>query len=210
MKTVSLTALLLTLGICASAQINAITSKGEAVVLYEDGSWSYLDSLTKGGAGVLVNEKVYVKSKDANFLVESSRFKTGVWINPKEWRFEKAVNNKVAEYEFQKIGGDLYALMITEPHSVSMETLKANALENARLVSPNIKITKEEYRMVNGLKVYAMEMSGAIQRMDFTFLGYYYSNEEGTIQLQVYTGRNLFNENYQDIEQFLNGLVELE
>lgn len=53
-----------------------------------------------------------------------------------------------------------------------------------------------------------MQMSGTIRGMRFTYYGYYYSNSNGTIQLLTYTGENLFPNYLNDIEEFLNGLVE--
>ena len=38
--------------------------------------------------------------------------------------------------------------------------------------------------------------------------GYYYSNENGTIQILTYTGEKLFDKYKEDIELFLNGFVE--
>ena len=87
--------------------------------------------------------------------------------------------------------------------------MKSIAFENAKSAAPDIRIVDEEYRIVNGTKVLMIQMSGTIQGIKFTYYGYYYSNENGTIQLLTYTATNLLKEYNQDIEAFLNGLVEL-
>ena len=89
-----------------------------------------------------------------------------------------------------------------------MDVLKGIALTNAQSVSPDIKVIKEEYRTINGIKVFAMQMSGTIQGMRITYYGYYYSNSKGTMQLLTYTGENLFDDYLEDIELFINGLIE--
>ena len=62
--------------------------------------------------------------------------------------------------------------------------------------------------VVNGLKVLNLHMEGTIQGMKFSFYGYYYSSANGSVQLVTYTGKNLFNDYKDDIELFLNGIVE--
>lgn len=72
-----------------------------------------------------------------------------------------------------------------------------------------MQVVKEEYRYVNGLKVLMIQMTGTIQGIRFTYYGYYYTSDNGTIQFLTYTGENLFEGYLKEIEPFLNGLVEL-
>jgi len=82
-------------------------------------------------------------------------------------------------------------------------------LINAQKVAPNAKITKSEYRTVNDLKVLCLEITGTMKGINFIYFGYYYSNQNGTVQLITYTSQNLFKSSYNDMEDFLNGLVEV-
>ncbi len=191
------------------AQIHAITDTGDEVILYEDGSWKYLKNETVEAKQIPVNNKKYIKDKKATFLVKSKNLNIGIWINPKSWSFQKGEEGEDAEFIFEKKGGDLYAMLISEKVTIPIENLVDIAYENAKKVSPDIKIVKKEYRNVNGLQVLLMQMAGTIQGIKFTYYGYYYSNKNGTIQLLTYTGANLFNDYFNDIELFLNGLVEL-
>lgn len=192
-----------------NAQINAITEAGDAVVLYKDGTWKYLNNSIKENSEISVNDKEFTKDKQSTFLVKSNKLNIGIWINPKSWSFTKGKDNDAYEFQFQKKGDDLYAMLIAEKVQISIETLKGIAIENAKDVSPDIKVVKEEYRTVNGIQVFMMQMSGSIKGMRFTYYGYYYSNSNGTIQLMTYTGENLFTDYLIDIELFLNGFVEL-
>lgn len=191
-----------------SAQEKAVTETGAEVVLYADGTWSYLDSET-GAKEIPVNKKAFKKSKNASFLLKSSRVNLGFWLDPKKWSFKKAANNEDAEYELQLRDGDLYGMIITEKVEIPLEALKDIAIENGRAVAPDLKIVKEEYRTVNGAKVLLIQMNGTTQGIKFSYYGYYYSNSNGTIQFVTYTSQNLLDTYVNDCEELLNGIVEI-
>ncbi len=208
MRIAILTGLLLISVQLVNAQLNAVTDTGDEVILYQDGSWKFLNDSIIDNYEIPINDKVFLKEKKSSFLVRSKKLNIGIWINPKNWKFTKGTENDAYELQFQKKGGDLYGMLISEKMQIPVETLKGIAIENAKGAAPDIKVVKEEYRNVNGIKVLMMQMSGTIQGMKFTYYGYYYSNANGTIQLLTYTGESLFNNYIDDIEVFLNGLVE--
>jgi len=196
--------------IAAKAQIKAITDTGDEVLLYNDGTWDYLDNDTSNTIKKIpLNEKEFTKSEEARFLVKSKITDIGVWLNPKEWNFTKKSANQDAEFQFQKKGEDLYGILISEKLELPLESLKNIALENARSSAPDMKLLEQEYRMVNGLKVLMIKMGGTFQGIKLIYKGYYYSNSSGTVQLTTFTGKNLIDEYKNDMHQFLNGLVEL-
>lgn len=123
--------------------------------------------------------------------------------------FKKATENIDAEYEFQLKEEDLYGMVIAEKVEIPLETLKSIALENGRSVAPDLTIVKEEYRIVNGIKVLCLQMSGTMQGIKVVYYGYYYSNANGTIQFITYTAQNLLDRYSPESEKFLNGLVEI-
>ena len=98
-------------------------------------------------------------------------------------------------------------MAITEQITVPMSSLKNIALINGRNAAPDIKVTKEEYRSVNGQQVLMLQLTGTIQGIKFVYFGYYFSGENGTVQLLSYTSQSLFNKYEADMEKFLNGLV---
>ena len=191
------------------AQISAITNTGEEVLLYDDGTWKYVNEGTSSASEIRTNEKAFTKDKNSSFIVKSTKVDIGIWINPKAWTFTKGISNEDAEFQFQKKGEDLYGMLIAEKLQIPIETLKNIAFQNAKNASSDIKVVNEEYRTVNGIKVLMMQMAGTVQGLKVAYIGYYYSNESGTIQLLTYTGENLLNDYRDDIEVFLNGLVKL-
>ncbi len=204
-----LVAAALLLATISQAQISAITDTGDEVVLYDDGTWTYKDGAAPERVPIPVNDEKFEKHKDASFLVKSSKVGVGLYMDPKSWNFRKGTENDAYEFQFQKKKDDLYAMMITEKLEIPIESLQNIAIDNARAAAPDLKVTKEEYRTVNGIQVLMMQMTGTIQGMRFTYCGYYYSNEGGAVQLLTYTGENLFDDYYPEIEKFLNGFVTL-
>lgn len=192
-----------------NAQIKAVTETGDEVILHEDGTWKYINDSIIENSVIPVNDKEFLKGKKSTFLVKSKKLNVGIWINPQSWNFTKGTDKDAFEFQFQKKGDDLYAILVSEKMQIPIETLKGIAIENAKRAAPDIKVIKEEYRKVNGIQVLMMQMSGTMHGMRFTYYGYYYSNSNGTIQLLTYTGENLFNNYLNDIEEFLNGFVEI-
>lgn len=191
-------------------QINALTETGDKVQLFKDGTWKYTDDKTEEPNKVIkLNPIKFDRSIKNDFLVKSTRVKMGVWVNSKKWTFSKEKPEESAEYTFKYKDGDLYAMFITEELNIPLESLKKIALDNAKEAAPDIKLTHEEYRIVNGKKILTLEMTGTIQGIKFTYFGYYYTNENSTIQLITYTGEKLMQEYKDEAANLLNGLVEL-
>jgi len=194
----------------AIAQKKAVTENGEEVLLSDDGTWKYLnDSLKTDTATIPTNPITFSKGTSSTFLLKSTKFNVGIWLDPKKWTFGKGVNNEAAEYELNLKNGDLYAMLITENMEIPLKTLKEAAIKNATDAAPDLKLVKEEYRTVNKNKVSLLEMNGTAKGIKFTYYGYYYSNARGTLQFVSYTSQNLFSKFQTDIEGLLNGLVVL-
>jgi len=189
------------------ASQKAITDTGEEIILYDDGTWEYSDKSNQSKNEILTNENTFLKPESSNFLLKSTRTKSAYWIASDKWNFKKATNNAEAEYEFQLKGGDLYGLSISEGVAIPIESLASIALENAKEAAPDAKIIKQEYRIVNGIKVLYMEMKGTLQGIKFMYLGYYYSDDSGSTQFLAYTGSSLVGKYKSEINDFLNGFV---
>ncbi|WP_405209088.1 hypothetical protein [Aquimarina sp. LLG6339-5] len=189
------------------AQTKAVTETGEEVILYTDGTWKYLNQEEEIEKEITTNPVTFEKSEKSTFLLKSNSTKLGFWLNPKKWSFKKGVNNDDAEYELQLRGEDLYAIIITEKVEIPLESFKELALENGREIAPDIQVVKEEYRMVNGLKMLLMQMDGTMQGIKISYYGYYFSNEEGSVQFLAYTSQNLLEEYKPVAEELLNGIV---
>ena len=192
------------------SQTNAVTEYGDQVILYDDGTWKHLDEQVIEHVEIPVNSIQFKKDENSKFLLKSSTFNVGLWIDTKDWIFKKALNNTDAEYELELKKEDLYGTLITEKIQIPLETLRNIALTNAQEVAPDTKLDNQEYRTVNGIKVLMLEMSGTLSGIEFGYKGYYYSNENGTIQIILYTAESLMKNYNSDIEKLLNGFVQLD
>ncbi|MBD0401989.1 hypothetical protein [Flammeovirga sp. EKP202] len=192
------------------AQQKAVTETGEEVFLYDDGTWKYQDENVLKETEIATNPKKYKKDKKSTFLIKSQSVNVGYWINPKVWSFSKGKENPEAEYEFKLKNGDLYGMIISEQVEIPLATMKGIAFDNAKSIAPDLRIVKEEYRDVNGLKVLHLQMNGTMQGIKFSYFGYYYSNENGTVQFITYTSQNLLQKYKPVSETLLNGLVLLD
>jgi len=191
------------------AQINAITETGQEVILKPDSTWTYKNNLEEEVKVIPKNEAIFEKEAENSFLVKSKVFDIGVWINPKEWSFEKSTLNQYAEYQFVKKSLNSWAMLITEPVTIELEMLGDIAYANAKSGAQGLTKDLEEYRTVNGEEILCIKMSGIVQGVDLTYIGYYYSNEKGTVQLLTWCYSQEFEKLKEDNLKFLNGLVVL-
>lgn len=196
--------------IICTAQIKAVTEKGDEVILRTDGTWQYTDSKAETASKIDTSRILYKKNEKAGFLVKSNKLSCGVYIDPKKWSFSKNKTEDASEIGFTLKEKDGYGMLITEKIEIPFETLKTAALSNAKDVAPDVSIVKEEYRKVNNRVVLMLQMAGTLSGIRFTYFGYYYSSPNGTVQLITYTSSNLFKEYADDLEDFLNGFVIIE
>lgn len=209
MKNIILPILFLILSMPLFSQQTAVTETGDVVILYDNGTWSYLQKDTISVEDIAVNPVRFTKSTTSLFLLKSTRVNVGCYINPEKWSFAKTKENEAAEYEINNMKLGLYGMLITEKLDLPLESLANIALDNARDAAPDVEVTEKEYRYVNGLKVLMMRMTGTIQDIRFSYYGYYYSTKNGATQYLVYSSEEIVNQNLSEIEELLNGLVEI-
>jgi len=185
--------------------ISAITENGDSVILSENGTWRYKDTNTNENEEIALDKEKYKKSDLSSFNLKSKVTNASFWINPKEWSFTQGGKNEPSEYAFRVPDTDLYGMVISEGLQIKPEELVKIAFENAKSASPDVEIVKKEYRIVNGKKVIHMIMRGSIQSIDFTYIGYYYSDELGSTQFLTYTGTSLVDRYEGQIYSLLNG-----
>jgi len=189
----------------------AVTANGDAITLYDNGTWEYNDKTAAENhakAGKADSGLNVINTGKTSFLVKSNIANVAVNVNTEKWTFQKSEDG-TTEYLFTRKEKDAYGMLITEKIEMPIETLRKAALANAQNAAPDIRVVSEETRTVNGSKILCMQMDGTVEGIKFSYLGYYYSGEKGTIQFLTYTSQNLLKENRQDMEELLNGMVIL-
>ena len=206
---------LLTISNFANGQTKALTESGREVILFDNNTWKYSqedsDHAPVSIDSLVINKNKFTKSVGATFLVKSTAFNVGVYMNPTKWTFAPHKDNETSpEYRFSLKSGDGYVMMITEKTQFDLEDMRKIALLNAQKASIDVKETNAEYRIVNNLKILCITFQGTIKGIKFTYFGYYYSNPNGTVQLISFCSQQSFDRIKKDLETFLNGIVEIQ
>jgi hypothetical protein len=184
-----------------------ITESGKKVDLFDDGTWKYaIDDSVNGAKGDTV---IFNKLKESNYLLESEKLKYGIWINKKKWNFSKSQGSEdtPSEFSFTLKGEDAYGMIIAERIEIPLDNLVEIAFQNAQSAAQDVKIVKQEYRKVNGFVVHFMQIEGTIKGVKFVYLGYYYSDSNGSVQFITYTSKNLLMHYEGEMFAILNGFV---
>ena len=179
------------------AEMTATTEKGEKVILREDGTWRFREPFPAKG----INPKASAK-------IEMLRGKAVVYYRPDRWQGLKEA--QPGRYELTHRDGDVNGLVIAERLQMPLDTLRSVALNNAREASSDIKVVREERRVVNGQEVLFLQLEGTISGIPIVFMGYYYSGTAGAVQIVAYTGQNLLKEYQADMLEFLGGFTVIQ
>ena len=194
-------AFLLALPALVGADQKAKTEDGREVILRDNGTWVYADAIKKDTK----KAGEFKKEKTATLQYKGKRGTFALHLVPGVWKKADESPNADAEVAFVHKDGDAMAMVIAERIQIPLETLKRVALENAKKADKDTKIIKEEKRTVNGKEVLCLIMNAKPEGVPITFYGYYYSGEQGAIQVLTWTGENLFQELKPELEAFLNG-----
>src|SRR5690554_3144640 len=81
----------------AQAQQKAITERGEQVILHADNTWEYLPGEEFLETEIPTNPEKFEKDEASSFLLKSSNFNIGFWVNPKTWTFIKSTDPQRSE-----------------------------------------------------------------------------------------------------------------
>jgi hypothetical protein len=191
------------------AQKQATTTEGEKVWLFSDGSWSYaINDSVPERKPIRENPNPLKYSVEATELTSSQMIPMGLMMKPGEWDHEIAMEGEYGEFVFTNHNDALFALMINEAIPSTLENMREVVLSNARAVAPDMKVTDEEYRTVNGLRVLMIQMTGTLEGTRYQYYNYYYTDEEGSTQLLTYTSAKAFSLYKTEMEKLLNGLVK--
>lgn len=193
-------------GSALAAEQTALTQDGKMVILEDSGRWRYADgSEPEKTPGLQLNPRKFQRSAAQVFQVKSTRNKSALWIDPGKWTFKRGDGSQ--EFRFEHKGTAAFAGLVTESLQLSLELMLDAGLENARKVSPDIKVTERELREVNGLQVGMQVLKGTMKGQGVVFLSYCYSDASGSTQAVTWTVSNAFAQQRAEMELWLNGLV---
>jgi hypothetical protein len=102
---------------------------------------------------------------------------------------------------------EIYTLLIAEPSTLSLSSLKQAIIINLRRNAQNLEILNQEIRNVNGKDVLTFLIKGNMQDTELVYQWYIYSSDKGSLQYLVFTDKETYNSSKDEFEQILNGLV---
>ena len=186
--------------VAAQSTISATTDDGKKVTLSQDGTWKYAAQV---GATQQAGASVYKKPITAKEVLSINKGAASLSYDPTMWKISKQDDpNKT---NFVHKNGDIYGLVIAERLEMSPVALKELALNNAKQAATSLTVLQDEKRVVNGVEVAHVMFEPTIGGITFVFDGYYYAGPAGSIQIVVYTGKNLLSEYKDALQGFLNG-----
>jgi hypothetical protein len=209
--------LVLLLSSPAQAQTEAVTAAGDTVLLYSDGTWTYANPDQTAAAefppidSLKTNPVALGKPQVSQNSVKSETGAYEVWYNTKKWqRTPPGKINAEADMAFVLNKSEGYGVVIFERLEIPLDKLREIAVMNARNAANNVKVVGQEMRKVNGKTLLCLEMAGDLDGLKFTYLSYYYSGKQGSLQFITFTTQNMFATLKPDFEELLNGLMILE
>lgn len=211
MKKLIITTLIL-LSYQADAQIKAVTDEGKEVVLFDNGTWKFAN---ESDAAVLetitTNETPFTKDKASTFLYRSKKVNAGVYVNPKIWKITDAFKTPVLEYAFvNSLNPNTFGLLVSENIEVgSLKNLKELVVISTKNRSDYFKLKESEYRTVNGLKVLYLRYIANTKGLDFEYQMYAFLTDNGYCSLTSYAFAKYFDQYKKELDQYINGLVEV-
>jgi hypothetical protein len=184
----------------AAAEIEATTADGRKVILRDDGTWSDPSAVSPA-------RNLASKPAGATQMLQSKKGFMELWYDPSKWTQRTKFSNESAEFALEHTSGDAYAMVIVERISMPLSTLRKVALDNAKATAEDARISLEEERTINGVRITAMQIDGTFSGIPFRYYGYYWTGNAGTLQVVTFTSQNLFGEVAEDFTGLLNGVV---
>ena len=122
-------------------------------------------------------------------------------------------NSSWEEQDFDDVDGrqffnesdSFFVTLIDETSQIPIDSMPDIAMMNAREVGTDvIEIVRGELN-INGNRFTFLEYSANIKDFDVTYLGFYYSDASGTLQIVGWSTSNIFGETRGKIERFASG-----
>src|SRR6185503_21124335 len=106
-KIILLSGLIFASVFCFSQQ-SAVTETGNLVILYDNGTWTYMHKDTNTSTEVPVNTETISINPNSLFLLKSSRISMGCYIDTNKWTIKRLGDSEAAEFEINNMGSGLY------------------------------------------------------------------------------------------------------
>jgi hypothetical protein len=186
------------------AQLSAVTENGRAVILFSNGTWSYMNDSV-----LLSNSDLshYSIPGDSHEFLRGKTISYRIWYNSEKWIVLPDTIYKNADYSFENSRGELLALVIAERIEVPLQKIREIALDNFKKAGTEYKVSEEQRIMVNGTEGLLLKIDALVEGIPYAYLNCYFSTDRGTYQVMTFTGYNLFDRYRKEMMDFISGFT---
>jgi hypothetical protein len=111
-----------------------------------------------------------------------------------------------SDQEWALVSGKGYALAIYEDTELKLPILKEAVLANMRQHDPVANVVNQDVLQIQGRTILRLEIEASYNGIPFTYVGYFHSGSEGTIQLIAFTTANFVHVVEENFTSLLKGL----
>ena len=194
----------------AEAELRMLDGPGlaliaDAVALATDRTAGLLDNATDSTGTAVVSDLTRSESAGGESL-NLLQGHIAIHYDPSEWTESTPATSDITKQYFHS-SGELYVAVIAERVAIPVEAMLRIALDNARDVAPDVSATRRGSRLVNGTEVLFQEYQGTVDGISIAYLGHFYSDSNGTVQILGWTTSNLIEAHRDTVAQFVAGFV---
>lgn len=99
------------------------------------------------------------------------------------------------------------AQMICEPHPIEGGDIERSVLDTVRESAESVSVRKRGNKRRGSIEVVELEFSARVERVTYTNHGYFFSGDEGTVQLRGWANEREYRDVEGDITELLDGLT---
>ena len=185
------------------------TKDGREIILKDDKTWEFRQKPSEAKQPEPARQAPvlsFERQKAAISELRDDKLNFSIWYDPGRVRQTFSKQNPDVKYTFSLKENYGFAMVIPEPITMSPEIVTKVAIEAARKVDPDAKLSKIEYRFINKRKILHLTYDARVYGNPFVYNSYIYTGENLTIQFITYTTRNKMAESEKDLFDLMNGL----
>ena len=120
-------------------------------------------------------------------------------------RWEEQATDVGGGRQFFNESESFFIALIEEVSQIPIDSIPDIALMNAREVGTDMTEIRRGERNINGNRFTFIEFSGSVSGFDVTYLGLFYSDASGTLQIVGWSTSNIFEDTRGKVERFASG-----
>lgn len=185
------------------------TKDGREVILKDNKTWDYKPKTAEPKPPESTPQtplRTYSREKTAISELRDDKMNFSIWYDPGRVRQTFSKQNPDVKYSFALKENYGFAMVIPEPITMTPEMVTKIAIEAARKVDPEAKLSKIEYRIINKKKILHLTYDAKVYGNPFIYNSYIYTSENLTIQFITYTIKSKLAEAEKDLFDLMNGL----